>query len=194
MFSTSGKGLILLDRDGTINHDSGYTYSTTDLRLYDDVIPFFKSLPDNLDIVVVTNQSGIGRGYYSENDMFLFNSSLQSLIYKETSRLIDRFYFCPHQPSDNCLCRKPSPMLLQQALRDFNIPPGQALMIGDSVTDILAAQRAFIPSVLIDRESNYASSSPSLDDYSYLVSNSLVSTEMILLLNNFSNSSSCLYL
>ena len=187
MCSTSSKGLILLDRDGTINHDSGYTYSTTDLRLFDDVIPFFNSLPASLNIVVITNQSGIGRGYYSEADMLLFNRSLQSLIYKKTSCLIDRFYFCPHLPSDNCLCRKPSPTLLLQALCDFNIPHSQALMIGDSVTDVLAAQRASIPSVLLDRESTYVSSSSTLDCNPYLISNSLVSTEMSLLLDNLFN-------
>ncbi len=150
------KKLIIFDRDGTINLDSkGYSHIKSECKIYEDVYSFFSALDTNINICVVTNQSGIGRGYYSEKEMHEFNYEINKLIRLKTMhRGIDHFFFCPHIPSDKCNCRKPKNQLVKKALKFFNCKPYEALFIGDKLTDFQAGTSAGIQSIIIDRENS----------------------------------------
>ena len=103
----------------------------------------------------MTNQSGIGRGFYSEEEMHEFNLEINKLIRKKTShRGIDHFFFCPHTPFDKCNCRKPKNDLVKQALKFFKCSPTEALLIGDKFSDCQAGLRTGVKSILLDRENN----------------------------------------
>ena len=150
------KKLIIFDRDGTINLDPyGYTHIKSQCKIYDDVFRFFSSLDTNINICVVTNQSGIGRGYYTEKEMHEFNSEINKIIRLKTKhRGIDHFFFCPHLPSDKCNCRKPRNQLVKKALKFYKTKPNQALLIGDKFSDFEAGSSAGVKSILLNRERN----------------------------------------
>ena len=148
------KKLIIFDRDGTINLDPyGYTHIKSQCKVYDDVLSFFSSLDTNINICVITNQSGIGRGYYTEKEMHEFNSEINKIIRSKTMhRGIDHFFFCPHLPSDKCNCRKPRNQLVKKALKLYKCEPNQALLIGDKFSDFEAGSSAGVQSILLNRE------------------------------------------
>ena len=147
---------VFLDRDGTINIDSGYVYRKEDFVFIEGAVEAIAALKRaGYLLVVVTNQSGVARGLYTEQDVHnlhrVINEELQA---REAG--IDAFYFCPHHPDVNhgpyagsCPCRKPEPGMLLQALSDLSIDPGASYMVGDSMRDIAAGKRAGIRSILI---------------------------------------------
>lgn len=151
------KKLIMFDRDGTINMDSeGYSHNKSQCKIYEDVFSFFSAIDTNINICVVTNQSGIGRGFYTEKEMHAFNSEINKIIKSKTMhRGVDHFFFCPHIPSDNCNCRKPKNELIIKALQYFNCEPREALLIGDKLTDFEAGSSVGVQSILIDREHKF---------------------------------------
>lgn len=133
--------LIILDRDGVINHDSpDYIRSPHELRIISGVCEGIAALyQQGFRIVVATNQSGIARGYFSEETLDLMFKKIQIKL-QDHGAAIDQFYYCPHSPSAGCNCRKPSPGMLQQALNEFHANPEQTWMIGDSTKDIMAGK------------------------------------------------------
>lgn len=151
------KRLIIFDRDGTLNFDqNGYTHNKADCILYDDVYKFFSSIDIFINICVVTNQSGIGRRFFSEKQMHEFNLEINNLITKKTShRGIDYFFFCPHTPSENCDCRKPKNALVKKALKKFQCRPDQALLIGDKLSDCYSGLKTGVQSLLLDRDNKF---------------------------------------
>ena len=149
------KKLIIFDRDNTLNIDtSGYSHCKSSCKLFNDVYDFFSSIDIFINICVVTNQSGIGRGYFSLKEMHDFNSEINKLIYLKTKhRGIDHFFFCPHVPTDECNCRKPKNLLIKKALKHFNCEPDEAILIGDKISDCEAGVSADVFSILLDRNS-----------------------------------------
>jgi histidinol-phosphate phosphatase family protein len=122
---------VFVDRDGTINYDSGYTHKLSDLKLYDDIIPVLKEYYDNhYLIIVITNQSGIGRGYYSVGDMREFNNELAREFLNRGVKIED-FYYCPHLPDQGCRCRKPETGMIENAGEKYNIDIKNSVVIGD---------------------------------------------------------------
>ena len=150
------KKLIIFDRDGTLNSDEfGYAHLIKDCFLFEDVYELFSSIDTFIHICVVTNQSGVGRGFYSEKKMHEFNSEINRLIRLKTKhRGIDHFFFCPHSPSENCNCRKPKNTLVKKALKYFSCKPPEALLIGDKYTDYMAGKSAGVESLIIERKVN----------------------------------------
>jgi len=138
-----------LDRDGVINIDHGYTYQAEHFDFIDGVFDACKHLQQlGYLLIVVTNQSGIARGYYSEQDFAVLTSWMKQQFAANGVR-IDGVYYCPHHiekgqaPYDiDCDCRKPNPGMLNQAIREFGIDPAQSLMIGDKAADMHAAAAA----------------------------------------------------
>ncbi|MEM0140060.1 MAG: HAD family hydrolase [Ferroplasma sp.] len=123
---------LFVDRDGTINYDTGYTYRIEDLRIYDDIIPIIKNYYDmHYLIIVITNQSGINRGYYTENQMKLFNSKIEERLCQYGIKITEIF-FCPHTPEEACKCRKPETGMVEEAARKYNICLAESIILGDN--------------------------------------------------------------
>ncbi|MFA6760788.1 MAG: HAD family hydrolase [Sulfuricurvum sp.] len=136
----AGFKALLLDRDGVINIEKNYLYKAKDLEFVDgifDLVRHFKT--QGYKVVVVTNQSGIARGYYTEADL----AKLHSFIADEFSKngaSIDAFYHCPHHPdfSGECECRKPKSGMILQAKKDLVLELASSILVGDSERDIEA--------------------------------------------------------
>ncbi|MGL1936014.1 MAG: D-glycero-beta-D-manno-heptose 1,7-bisphosphate 7-phosphatase [Fibrobacterales bacterium] len=133
---------ILLDRDGTLNVDHGYVYRIEDFEWISGVPEALKMLSQaGYTLIVISNQSGISRGYYSLADLeILENAMVEDL--KNHGVTIDGFYYCPHQTSDECLCRKPLPQLVERALTEYDIDSASSWMVGDRVRDLQSAEGA----------------------------------------------------
>ncbi len=122
---------LFIDRDGTINHDCPYCKDPKDLRIYDDAVDIIKDFRKRgFLIVIVTNQSGINRGYFSEAEFEKFNSALLNELERAGAK-VDAVYHCPHRPDEGCLCRKPGTGLLLQAARDLDIDLNSSFVVGD---------------------------------------------------------------
>ncbi len=137
---------VFLDRDGTIIRDPGYLRNFSDIRLLPNTkkaLELFAKM--NYKIIVITNQSGIARGYFSED----FVKKTHQIINKRVDNLIDAFYFCPHLPQDNCECRKPKTGLIDKAIADFNIKKEGSYVIGDKESDIELGLNANIEPILV---------------------------------------------
>ena len=128
----SPKKAVFVDRDGTLNYDNGYTHKISDLKIYEDMIPILKGYYDNgYMIIVITNQSGINRGYYSVEEMKEFNNKLAEVFIKYGIKIED-FFYCPHTPEEACNCRKPETGLIEMAAKKYNIDIKSSIIIGDS--------------------------------------------------------------
>ena len=133
---------LFLDRDGIINVDHGYVYKVEDFEFAEGIFDLVKLFVDaGYLIFVVTNQSGIGRGYYSEED-FTTLSDWMVEEFKKQELKIEKVYYCPHAPEDKCHCRKPQTGMIEQALRDYPIDLVNSYMIGDKQSDIDLALNA----------------------------------------------------
>ncbi len=147
------KKLLILDRDGTLNRDKyGYSHDIRSCNLFLDVYNLFETIDTIINICVVTNQSGIGRGFYKEKDMHEFNSQINKLIKLKTNHDgINKFFFCPHKPSENCDCRKPKNKLIIEALNYYNCDAKNAILIGDKISDCVAGINTGVESFLLLR-------------------------------------------
>ena len=124
---------VFLDRDGTLIEEVNYLSRVEDLRLFPytaEAIEILKS--SGFLIIVVTNQSGIGRGIYDEAAMHSIHEKIQA----ELNGAIDGFYFCPHLPCDGCSCRKPGLGMIEAARADFLIDMAGSWMVGDKQIDV----------------------------------------------------------
>ena len=142
---------MFLDRDGVINGEVGYLHKIKDFKFINGVIDscnYFLSL--GYQIIVVTNQSGIGRGLYKEEDFHILNQWMLDNFEQEGVRILDVF-FCPHGPDDNCYCRKPKPGLFKDAKEKHDIDMNKSWMIGDKEADIEAANNAGISQTILVR-------------------------------------------
>jgi D,D-heptose 1,7-bisphosphate phosphatase len=127
---------IFLDRDGTINVDEGYTYKIEDLKFIPNAVEGLKKLSRlDYNLIIFTNQSGIGKSYYTEEDYLAFRDEMHKRL-KEQGVLISAEYFCPHNEEDNCTCRKPKPGMIEKAAEEFNFDLNKCWVIGDSTIDI----------------------------------------------------------
>ena len=150
------KKAIFLDRDGTINVEKDYLHRIEDFVLEKGVIEGLKILRDlGYIFVVVTNQSGIARGYYSEEDVILLNKQINEILRKDGIN-IEKFYYCPHHPEKGvgkykvkCSCRKPETGMLDEAVKDFDIDRAHSYMIGDNISDIKAGINAGVKPILV---------------------------------------------
>lgn len=142
--------LIILDRDGVINEDSDeYIKSPQEwLPIAGSLVAIVQLNRAGHTVVVATNQSGVGRGYYSLETLNNIHQKMRDELAKLGGH-IDAIFFCPHTPEENCDCRKPKPGLFQQIGKKYNTDFKDALAIGDSRRDILAAQAVGCKSVLV---------------------------------------------
>lgn len=143
------KKVVFLDRDGTLNVDIGYMRNPEELVLIEGAARSVRKLNDlGVFVVVLTNQSGVGRGYFTEAEVGRANERLLELLKKEGARA-DAVYFCPHHPDDGCSCRKPAIGMLKQAAAEHGLELKGAIVIGDKLTDVELAHNAGGRGVLV---------------------------------------------
>ena len=141
---------VFVDRDGTLNVDLRYMRDPARLELYRGVPRALRLLHQHgFQVVVVTNQSGIVRGLYTDEDVAAIHARLQERLAQHGTG-VDAFYYCPHAPEDGCVCRKPNPGLFQRAASDLGLDLGSSAIIGDRLLDVQAGQRlglltAYVP-------------------------------------------------
>ncbi|MEQ1921570.1 MAG: HAD family hydrolase [Pyrinomonadaceae bacterium] len=124
---------IFLDRDGTLIEEVNFLSRVEDLRLFPFTAEAVKLLKDSgYIVIVVTNQSGIGRGLYTEDDMHAIHAQIQI----ELDNAINAFYFCPHLPDYGCKCRKPGLGMIESAIADFDIDLENSWLVGDKKIDV----------------------------------------------------------
>jgi len=140
---------VFLDRDGTLNYDPGYLKIAADLKLLAGVGPALARLKKvGAKLVVVTNQSGVGRGILTLKDLEAIHARLQGLLEQEDVAL-DAIYFCPHHPDDGCRCRKPNVGMVERAVSELQLDFRRFYLIGDHARDIQLAHRVGAKSVLL---------------------------------------------
>ena len=149
------KKAIFLDRDGTINVEKDYIYKSEDLVFEEgtiDALKTFKNL--GYILIVVSNQSGIARGYFTEEDLNIFNNNMNEIL-KKNGIEITEFYCCPHHPDGIgeykkvCECRKPNNKMIEDAIKKYNIDREKSYMIGDKTSDIGAGIKSNLKTVLV---------------------------------------------
>jgi D-glycero-D-manno-heptose 1,7-bisphosphate phosphatase len=143
---------IFLDRDGVIiENRPDYVRSWADVEIFDQAMRALAKLRDSpFLLIIVTNQSAIGRGIITAEQAHSINTQLIQTIMHSGGR-IDGVYMCPHAPKDNCKCRKPRPGLLKQAAQDLSVDLSSSIMIGDALTDLLAGKTAGVPQLALVR-------------------------------------------
>lgn len=147
---------VFLDRDGTINEEVGYLDSIDKLKLFANTAKAIKMINESsMKAVVVTNQSGIARGYFSEEFVETVHTRIQKIL-KAKGAFIDAFYYCPHHPTEgfgtykqSCACRKPEAGLLIAAAQDMNIDLTRSYVVGDMVKDIQVASKVGAKGILV---------------------------------------------
>lgn len=142
-----------LDRDGVLNVDHGYVWRPEDLELVPGAAQAVKLLRDSgYLVVVVTNQSGVARGLYTEKEVYIFNSHIQNVL-KQHGGCVNAFYHCPYHADAAVPAfrhpdhpdRKPNPGMIEKAMRDLPVRRHGSFLVGDKASDVEAARRAGIP-------------------------------------------------
>jgi len=147
---------VFFDRDGTIIKEVGYLSHLEDMELLPKAAAAIRLLnQQGVKTIVATNQSGVARGYFSEDLVRKIHQRLQQALHRKGAYL-NGIYYCPHHPDygnekyrKNCLCRKPQTGMLQKAVRDFHISLPRSYLIGDAMSDMETAWNACIKAVLV---------------------------------------------
>ena len=140
---------VFLDRDGTVNHEVSYIRDPQELKLISGAAESIARLNRaGARVVLVTNQSGIGRGMFSPQVLEATHAKLKELLAQANGHL-DAIYFCPHHPDDGCLCRKPGTLMVERATRDLGIDLAHSFVIGDQSRDIELGHRVGMKAVLV---------------------------------------------
>jgi histidinol-phosphate phosphatase family protein len=134
---------VFLDRDETLNPDSGYINDPAKFDVYPWVPAALKRLQEGgFKLVLITNQSGIGRGLIEPKALEAIHRKLNRQLQEKGARPIDLIEICPHPPSDGCECRKPKPKLILDAARKLSLNLHESFLIGDRQSDVEAGQAA----------------------------------------------------
>jgi D-glycero-D-manno-heptose 1,7-bisphosphate phosphatase len=142
---------IFLDRDGVINVERGYTHRIEDFVILPDVLDVLRELQKKgFLLIVISNQSGIGKSLYTQADVETVHSFMQNEMTKAGVKLSE-IYYCVHHPdTGRCICRKPDSLFVEKGLARFNIDPKKSYFIGDKERDVEAAQKGGVKGILIE--------------------------------------------
>src|ERR1044071_3689219 len=148
MTSTKSKSrAIFVDRDGTIFHDADYCSDPSQVKLLDGAAAALRKLKNaGYKIIVITNQSGIGRGFFSEKQYRAVEAEVSRQL---GNGLIDATYFCPDPPGQQAKCRKPAPGMVLQAAREQNVDLSRSFLIGDKEIDAECAHNAGVRAIRV---------------------------------------------
>jgi D-glycero-D-manno-heptose 1,7-bisphosphate phosphatase len=154
---------IFLDRDNTIIKDDGYFHDPNAIVFMPGAIEGLRELHRaGFLLFIITNQSGIGRGYFPESETITVHERLIALL-KEQQAPIEKIYYCPHAPEDDCPCRKPKPLLILEAAHEFNLDLAKSFFIGDHMKDMGAGRAAGTTTVMVGPPSKSGGESPLID-------------------------------
>ena len=140
---------VLLDRDGTLIAEKHYLSDPAQLELLPGVVEGLRLLQSHgFGLLVISNQSGIGRGVVSKDVVEATHARLRELLQQQGVEL-NGIYYCPHAPEQNCSCRKPSPAMIYQAAEDLDFNPGESFVVGDKSSDLEMGKRANAVTILV---------------------------------------------
>jgi D-glycero-D-manno-heptose 1,7-bisphosphate phosphatase len=142
---------IFLDRDGVINKEVNYLYRIEEFVFLDGIFEacnYFQSI--GFEIIIITNQSGIGQGFYSKNDFKILTDWMLEQFQNKNIKILDIFY-CPHGQNSHCNCRKPMPGMILEAQKKHGIDLNLSWMIGDKESDIISANAAGVKNTILLR-------------------------------------------
>ena len=150
------KKAVFVDRDGTINTEKEYLHKISEFEFIEGVPEAIKKLNENkFLVVIVTNQAGVARGYYQENEVELLHRHINNEL-KKYDAFIDKYYYCPHHPvhgigkyKKNCDCRKPNPGMILQAAAELGIDLNSSYMVGDKAIDVETSINAGCKPILV---------------------------------------------
>jgi D-glycero-D-manno-heptose 1,7-bisphosphate phosphatase len=145
---------VFIDRDGTIIHDADYCSDPQQVKLFPRIAEALKRLKSHgLKLIIITNQSGIGRGFFSLEQ---YRAVEAEILRQLGNDLVDATYFCPHNPDDGCNCRKPESGMILQAAREHRVDLRRSFLIGDKESDAECGQNADVRTIRVrtglDRE------------------------------------------
>ena len=158
-YAESSRRAVFFDRDGVLNVDSGFVWRVADFVWRPTAVQCVKWLnAQGVFVFVVTNQSGVARGFYGEDDVRALHDHMQAEL-RAAGAHVDDFRFCPHHPEaqvvayrSECACRKPRSGMIEDLLRGWRLQPQGCRLFGDRETDLEAARRAGVPSTLVTEE------------------------------------------
>lgn len=143
---------VFLDRDGTLAKDVHYCSRPDDFELFPNTAKAIRLLNEHcFKVIIITNQSGVARGYFTEETLAEIHGKMKKELDKEGA-WVDGIYYCPHHPDDNCDCRKPKPKLLLQAAKDFDIDLEHSFVVGDLQMDIELGRAVGCKTILVRKE------------------------------------------
>jgi len=144
-----GRKAVFLDRDGTLNEEVNYLGKLEDLHWLPRADQAIRRLKERgWMVVLITNQSGVARGYYTEQEVAAIHERLCSDLAQAGTHL-DGIYYCPHHPDENCKCRKPKPFLFRQAARDLDLDFLSSYAIGDKLSDLQPGEQLGCHTILL---------------------------------------------
>lgn len=147
--STPTNIAVFVDRDGTLNEDYGYVTTPEQLVVFPGILEALARLNQlEVRVILLTNQSAIGRGFMTTQDFHRIHQKLEDLLRAKDGK-IDAVYYCPHHPDEGCACRKPNIGMIQQAADKFSLDLPLCYVVGDKGSDLEAAHRAGIQGVLV---------------------------------------------
>ena len=140
---------VFVDRDGTVNEHIEYLSDPAQFKEIPGSFAALKAIRDlGFRLIIVTNQPGIGLGYFSKEDFFVVNREMMRQA-SSIECFIDKVYFCPHSKGDSCRCRKPNPYFIERAVREMNVDISRSFVIGDMTSDIQLGKNAGCRTVLV---------------------------------------------
>ncbi len=165
---------VFLDRDGTVNIEKNYLFKEDEFVFINGAVEAIKIFHDmGYKVIVITNQAGVARGYYSENDVIKLHHYIDDEL-KKYHTYIDTYYYCPHHPegtiaeySLTCQCRKPKTGMIEQAVADLNINLKESIIVGDKEIDIQTGKNAGIKYSILVRSGHLINESDTEADAVY---------------------------
>ncbi|UCF09084.1 MAG: D-glycero-beta-D-manno-heptose 1,7-bisphosphate 7-phosphatase [Thermoplasmata archaeon] len=140
---------VFLDRDGTVNEEVSYLSTVEQLTILHGAAEAIRLLNEHgFKVIIITNQSGVARGYFSKETLKAINEHLRAELKKEGA-VIDAVYYCPHHPDDGCGCRKPMTGNIERAEREHDLDLAKSYMIGDTIRDMETGYNAGMKTVLV---------------------------------------------
>lgn len=143
--------VVFFDRDGVINKELGrYVEHADEFEVNPWVVPFMKIMKQNgYQFIIITNQGGINKGLYTQNDLFDIHKKLNHILAQENLHITETYY-CPHHPTyTKCLCRKPANIMVEKAVAKYGVDVSKSFLIGDKDRDIEAAESVGVKGFLI---------------------------------------------